>query len=443
MSQIALRLLQFIIGFIGIGIVVLIHEAGHFIAARLLGVRVETFGVGMGPRLFSIHGRETEYRFSLIPFGGYCRMDGSIDLVKALRDDVKSFDKGEYGSYFTTTPLVRLLIFISGPLMNFILSVLLFLIIALIPTWQAVDEARIVVISDYPSLFGSSITQDGIESGDIILSIDRQDVEWWQEAERIISEADMPELPMTVLRDGIQLGVTAHGVLMDGTYRYGIALWQEPVIGRVEGTGLFKTGDRIVSVNGKAVENTYDLYMESGKDMEIEILRNGSMTDVYLPATTSFPFAWQSELVPLENLGFFSSIASGFTKAVETVVDTFSSLVSFIHLDSEQVRNEITGPTRAAQTIGNITTLGFKSDATSGIRAFLYLLSMVSISLCVANLLPIPTFDGGQMVINIWQMITRKELSPRSYVVFQIAGIVCTVIILVGLYSLDFIHYFG
>ena len=68
---------------------------------------------------------------------------------------------------------------------------------------------------------------------------------------------------------------------------------------------------------------------------------------------------------------------------------------------------------------------------------------MVSISLCVANLLPIPTFDGGQMVINIWQMITGKELSPRSYVVFQIAGIVCTVIILVGLYSLDFIHYFG
>lgn len=443
MSVIALKLLQFIIGFIGIGLVVLAHEAGHFIAARLLGVRVETFGVGMGPRLFSIHGRETEYRFSLIPFGGYCRMDGSIDLIKALRDDVKSFDKGEYGSYFTTTPLVRLLIFIAGPMVNFLLSVLLFLVISLVPTLQAVDPARIVVVSDYPDLFSSDITQSSIRTGDTILSIDGQEVRWWQEAEELIASANVPELEMRVLRDGRQLDVTAEGVLMDGTYRYGIALWQDPVIGRVDGTTLFHPGDRIVAVNGYPVSNTYDVYMESGYDMDITLLRNGAVVSVFLPATTSFPFAWQSTLVPLESQGFLRSIAYGFSKAAQSVADTFTALGSFMNQDSEQVRNQITGPTRAAQTIGNITTLGFKSDAASGIRAFLYLLSMVSISLCVANLLPIPTFDGGQMVINIWQMITGKELSPRSYVVFQIAGIVCTVIILVGLYSLDFIHYFG
>ena len=93
MSALFIMLIQFLIGFIGIGLVVLVHETGHFLAARALGVRVEIFGIGMGPVLFSLHSKNTEFRFSLIPFGGYCQMDGSIDLVKALRDDMKTFTK--------------------------------------------------------------------------------------------------------------------------------------------------------------------------------------------------------------------------------------------------------------------------------------------------------------------------------------------------------------
>ena len=409
-------ILQFLIGFIGIGLVVLVHESGHFLAARALGVRVETFGIGMGPKILSHQGKNTEYCISLIPFGGYCRMDGSIDLVKALRDEQKSFAKGEYGSYFTTTPLVRLLIFLAGPLANF--------------------------LGDYSQVFGTTLGQAEVESGDLILSVDGRDVDSYEEVEDILASADRPSIPVRVLREGQILDLTLYGQQLDGHWRYGIALWQDAIVGRTEDSSPFQEGDRILSVNGSDVGNVYDIYLHTGEEMDFSVLRGDEVLTVSLPSTTSFPFAWAAELRPMERPSLVEAVVQGFSQTGETIAETFSSLVGIFGQDTEEVRNEITGPTRAAQTIGTITTLGFESDAASGIRAFLYLLSVVSVSLLVANLLPIPTFDGGQIFLNIYQIVCRKELGPRGYVVFQILGIVCTVIIVVALYSLDVIHYF-
>ena len=435
-------ILQFLIGFIGIGLVVLVHESGHFLAARALGVRVETFGIGMGPKIFSYQGKNTEYCISLIPFGGYCRMDGSIDLVKALRDEQKSFTKGEYGSYFTTTPLVRLLIFLAGPLANFLLSVILFLIVAMIPVLEAVHEPRVVVAGDYSQVFGTTLDQAEVESGDLILSVDGRAVDSYEEVEDILASADRPSIPVRVLREGQILDLTLYGQQLDGHWRYGIALWQDAIVGRTEDSSPFQEGDRILSVNGSDVGNVYDIYLHTGEEMDFSVLRGDEVLTVSLPSTTSFPFAWAAELRPMERPSLVEAVVQGFSQTGETIAETFSSLVGIFGQDTEEVRNEITGPTRAAQTIGTITTLGFESDAASGIRAFLYLLSVVSVSLLVANLLPIPTFDGGQIFLNIYQIVCRKELGPRGYVVFQILGIVCTVIIVVALYSLDVIHYF-
>ena len=442
MSGILLTILKYALGLIGIGFVILVHEIGHFIAAKAMGVQVETLGIGMGPALFTIHGKNTDYRFSLIPFGGYCQMEGSIDLIKALRDDEKTFSKAEYGSYFTTTPLTRIIIFIAGPLINFLLAVLLFFIVSMIPAWQAVHDPKIVIVSDYPSLFGSDITQSELRTGDYIISIDKKAVSTFEEAEGIISAADKAMLPMTVERDGEIIDVNAYGVMDNGTYRYGIALYQEPVIGRVEGTQLFQSGDVISSVvNGHPVTNAYDLYQVSDRDMNIKLIRDGKETDVFLPSSSSFPFAWQSRLIPLERDGFFKSIASSLMKAAEAIKDTVTSLLNLVNLNREEVRNEITGPARAALTIGTITTLGIQTDFLTGLRAFIYLLSLVSVSLFVANLIPIPTFDGGQILINIYQMITGNEMKPKSYVIFHIIGLVFTVVILAAMYSLDILHY--
>ena len=434
-------LIQLVIGFLGIGLIVLVHETGHFIAARLSGVRVETFGIGMGPRLFSIYTKNTEIRFSLIPFGGYCRMDGSIDLVQALRDESRSFTKGEYGSYFTTTPLVRFFIFLAGPLTSFLFSFLLFLAVSFIPVMQAVDPPRVAVVSDYPELFKSSITQEEIRTGDLILSVDGQPVSTWQEAEELIASAGKAALDLKILRDGQILDVTAEGLPSGDTFLFGLALYQEPVIGRVEDTKLFQTGDRIISVNGNRIENSYDFYLHCNEEMNVTVLRNGQNVSFTIPPSVAFPFAWESTLVPLESQGFFSSLLSGISRTLAGIRDTISSLAGLVRMNSEEVRNEITGPTRAAMSIGSITTLGLETDAFTSIRAFLYLLALVSVSLCVANLLPVPVFDGGQMIINLFQIVTKKEMSPHSYVIFHIAGLICTVLIFIALYALDIMHY--
>ena len=435
-------LIQFLIGFIGIGLVVLVHETGHFLAARALGVRVEIFGIGMGPVLFSLHSKNTEFRFSLIPFGGYCQMDGSIDLVKALRDDMKTFTKTESGSYFATTPLVRLIIFLAGPLINFILSVLLFFLVSIIPTWSAENPARITLVSDYEELFHSDIRQDELRSGDILLSVDGVEVRWYSEAEKIFSSSDKKNLPVTVSRDGQILSLTAYGTpSSDGSFRYGISLWQDPVIGRVEEGSPFMTHDRIISVNGNRIENSYDFYLHCNEEMNVTVLRDGENVSFTIPPSVAFPFAWESTLVPLESQGFFSSLLSGISRTLAGIRDTISSLAGLVRMNSEEVRNEITGPTRAAMSIGSITTLGLETDAFTSIRAFLYLLALVSVSLCVANLLPVPVFDGGQMIINLFQIVTKKEMSPHSYVIFHIAGLICTVLIFIALYALDIMHY--
>ena len=141
-------ILFLIIGLLGIGLVIFLHELGHFIVARLLKVDVEVLSYGMGPRIFSIYGRKTEYRLSAIPFGGYCRMSGSIDLMKALKDESKSMDKTERGSYFGTTPFVRFLIYLAGPLMNFMLAAALLSIAASIPVERLSDPAIVTPISE-------------------------------------------------------------------------------------------------------------------------------------------------------------------------------------------------------------------------------------------------------------------------------------------------------
>lgn len=444
LQEVLLKLGQFALGFVGIGLVLLFHEAGHFAAARLLGVRVETFGLGMGPKLFTIHGKNTDFVFSLVPFGGYCQMEGSIDLIKALRDDAKSFDKAEHGTYFTTTPLTRTLIFAAGPLANFLLSVLLFLAVSLIPADRAVNIPRIALVSDYPALFASDITQPELLSGDVLLEVDGVPVEWWEDASELIAASGKAELPLLISRGGVSMEVTAYGSEGPDGYLYGISLWQEPVVGRTVEGSPFLPGDRIISVNGDEVLNTYDLYVHAGSDMQITALRNGAEVEASLPATTSFPFAWESDLAPIERQGFLKSVGSSVAKTIDTIQTTFGTILSIFSrdMDPEAVRNEVTGPTRAAQTIGNITTLGFQEDTAAGVRAFLYLLSVVSISVCVANLIPIPTFDGGQIVINIWQMATGREMTPKAYVRFHIAGLVCTGLILVAMYALDFKHYF-
>lgn len=437
MLQIAIRLLQLIIGFLAIGIVIIIHEWGHFLMARLLNVEVETFSLGMGPKLFTIHGRRTDYCISLIPFGGYCQMKGSIDLTKALKDEARNFHTSESGSYFSTTPLVRFLIFLAGPLSNLLLSCLLFTLIALIPVETIANESKVALAADYPVIFGETVRQAELQSGDIILSLDGTAISCYEDAEDYLSAHNRAPVAAVVERDGEILDIT----LRPQNGRWGITVYLEPVVGRSDEGSQFLTGDRILSVDGKEIHNSLDFLSLADNGSEITVLREGEAMTFTYEGSTYFPFAFAENIEVKQEYSASEGILQGFRKTAEVFSTTIDSLIKVVTGRSADARQEITGPTRAAQSIGNITTLGFRTSFASGMRALLYLSAIVSISICLANLLPIPSFDGGQMVLNIYQLLTHRELTPRAYVYFQIAGMVASLIIIVLMYSLDIRHY--
>lgn len=442
MAALIIKLLQLVIGIIAIGIIVLIHEAGHFVASRLLKVDVEIFSVGMGPCLFSFHGRKTEYRISLIPFGGYCRMKGSIDLTKALRDEARHFDVTEHGSYFATTPFVRFLIFLAGPLTNLLLSCLLFIIIALIPVETISNDARIVLTSDYKDIYHTEAVQPELRSGDLILTADGNDITSYEQLEEYILEHRGSTIAVTLLRDGKRLSASLVPTFTDTGAQYGITLFQSPVIGRTVGTSQFLTGDIITEADGHAIVNTNDFYRYAHEGSAITLIRDGEVLSFTYTGGSTFPFAWENNIVLRSQGNILTAISDGFRRTASTVTSTVDSLIKVLSGRSEDARQEITGPTRAAQSIGNITMLGFETSWRSGLRALLYLSSIVSLSLFIANMLPIPSFDGGGMLISLVQIIIGHELTPRAYVYFQIAGLIASAVILVLMYSLDLKHYF-
>ena len=433
-----LKILYLILGLLGIGLIIFIHELGHFIAAKLLKVDVEVLSYGMGPRLFSFYGRKTEYRLSMIPFGGYCRMKGSLDLMKALSDDARSIEKTEAGSYFWTTPQARFLIYLAGPLMNFLLAVLLLAVLALIPVERLSNPAIVTPISAYPEVFPETVEQPSIEKGDKLVSIGDYRFLDWQDAEKLIQEYRGMEIPLTVERNGKLIDVLLIPSEKDGAYVYGITNLQEAVIGHSVSPD-FKEGDRIIEADGRPVEYTLDVYAVGKEDFPITIDRDGErlermITDGHLP------FSWHSEIRKSSEGAW--PLSYGIKRTVNLAGAALSALGAFITFHLEDALAVMTGPVKAAESIGGITALAFSVSGSSGMRALLLLLSIVSVSVAVGNMLPIPTFDGGQMLINIAEMIRGKALSPRSYVILQIAGMIAALLIMAAMYSLDIKAYF-
>lgn len=430
-------ILKFFLGFLLIGLVVFFHELSHFAAARLMKVDVDVISFGMGPRLFSFYGKKTEFRISAIPFGGYCRMKGSIDLSKALSDDKKKMDKKESGSYFASSPIKRMIIYASGPLGNFILAILLLALASSLPVERISNPCRVCVINDYPALFSYRVENPELVTGDLILKMDGKDV---LDYEDFTSRLDGKSHSLIVKRDGETLEIILNPEKNGDDYYYGLSLYQEAVIGRSE-VEMIKSGDRIVSANGKEIHNTLDLFSLS-YPLNLVLLNESGSTYTYHAEANPLPFSFKSDLRKSSDAVGISALNLGIRKASEYFVNTMKALGAIITLNIQDARLVITGPTKAAQSIGNISTLAFSEGVSSGVRAVLYLLSIVSISLCVANIVPFPTFDGGGILINFIEIFKKEGLRPRTYVFLQILGMIIAFSLMAALYFVDIHYYF-
>lgn len=431
-------LVSVLIGFLGISIMILVHELGHMMAARACGINVEVLSFGFGPALFRFHGKETQYVIRAIPFGGSCKMSGGDDIQNAISQNKKRIETYEDGSIWSVGPLKRIFAYAAGPLANILFAFLCYAILMTLPTSLATYPPKVVISSDYPSLFNvesTAASEAGMRTGDTILTIESQSVSNYTEIQKVLAEYKDKETVRIFTDRGAFILHPKNGV-------FGFVPYQEPVVGHVDSdtnekrAGL-KSGDVITQVNGKKVTNMMDLLEAAylSDYINMTVLRKGKTVELgFENPGTQLNFTLREQTVKVPGMNFFKALWKSGYACFSNFKQSIVALFNVIRGKSD-AGETLGGTLAASQSIGMLTTSGFAHGFNSGIRIVLFLLASVSISLAVANLLPIPALDGGLILVSFAELVTRRTFHPRVYVTLQVVG---TVMIIAAIIALSF-----
>ena len=346
--------MKWLYGILCLFFLIVFHEFGHFLAAKLFGVKVESFSIGFGPVLLHRTVRGTDYRLSLIPLGGYCGMKGEKDFQKAIEEKLPEVG-GDADSLYGIHPFKRALIGFAGPFFNFIFAVIACAFINGIGYTYYTYSNR-VLINDQVT---SSVARDaGIISGDKIIKINGKEITDFSDLIEEVSIRPDEDIIVVVDRDGKELTFTVHTELDKST-----------------GTGKI----------GVAADTSEVLEKESPR------------------------------------YGFFASIGHGFIDAIKSAGLTIKSIgILFKGVD---MNNAVSGPARVTEMLGSTVKEGFSEVLRIGFVSLMSLMSVISISLFIMNLLPVPILDGGLILIAFIEIIIRRRVNPRIQYYVQFIGL--------------------
>ncbi len=447
--------LQVFLGIVGLSLIVLIHEAGHYITARLVKIRVETFSIGFGRRLFGFRRGETDYRVSLVPLGGYCRFYGEDSFREAVDQKLDSIPARE-GDFYAAGPWKRIAVGVSGPLANVIFAFLIYAAILGIGYNENYWEPRIILFSE---VAGDGIKRPadigGLESGDRIISINGKSLSRYSQLSDYIALAPDKELTFLVDRDGRRRELTIVPRLdKDAGYAtIGVYVWLEPVIyelekgSAAEQAGLM-IGDRIEAVNGRKINHQSDFYaaIDSPETsvLEIKVRRNGSTRMVNLDTRrlevngfTGITFPYKTGRS--ENLNLFQAIGRGAVRTADTFGDILRGLrMLFMGIS---LQNAVTGPAGIVFHTGEVIQSSFSMGFGPGMLWTFRFLAFISVSLAFMNLLPIPVMDGGQILLFFVEIVQRHPVRPGSVYRYQFVGTIIVLLIFVAASAGDIMRF--
>jgi len=431
--------IKIVIGLIGLGVVVFIHELGHFLAARLVKIDVEAFSIGWGNPILKKKVGQVEYRIGMFPIGGYCKMKGSSDYgtsdYKEAYENMKNGTMPDKSTFLGASPQARILVSFAGPFFNLVFAVILLSMLWGIGFDINTVGNKIILASEITPGQLYPADEAGLKTGDRIVQIAGHEISYYHEVQENIALNPEKPLPVMVERDGekIALQVTPSLDKSSGAGKIGVYFWTDPVIDNIKDGGPAQrlgllAGDVIVSANGEEVRNSMDLVkvMEQKPDaLVIEYERGGvSRQAEFTPADmeAGLGFAWASINYRTPNLSIPAAVAKGVRESTKTLVVSVKSLrLLFKGIDLTQA---VSGPVRITYMMGDMAAQGFGQGLGVGLRSLVDFIALISIALCVMNLLPLPILDGGMIILFLVEFIRRKPAHPRAITIFQTCGMV-------------------
>ncbi|MDR1072207.1 MAG: site-2 protease family protein [Treponema sp.] len=429
--------LKILLGLAGLGVVVIVHELGHFIAARLVGIDVEAFSIGWGKPILKKRIGTVEYRLGMFPLGGYCKMRGENEFEEAYKNNQNAISPVR-GTFFGAKPWQRIMVAFAGPFFNLVFAALVFSVIWGVGFTTLTMGNRIVLASDVvDEEMAFPANAAGLESGDRIIAIDGASVETFGDIREKIAINPEKNLSLKVERDGSvqDISITPNLDKNTGAGTIGVYYWVDPVVSDVaqaspaEAAGL-KQGDRILKVNGKDIEYSVALIailQERPQTLAIDFERDGEtaqtgLQPVYTSEGADLGFSFQMLEYRMPRLSPVAAVSKGLSEAWKTLtVSVKSFALLFKGIDLTQA---VSGPVRITYMLGEVAAAGFSNSFADGIRNMADFLCLISIALCVMNLLPLPVLDGGLIALFVIEIFKRSPLNPKFISIFQTVGVV-------------------
>lgn len=352
-------LLAVIIGLIGITIMIMIHELGHYIAAKAFGINVISLSFGFGPAWLKWQSKSgTIFKFGIIPFGGTCKMAGKDDISAAITEGSKNVEMCEDGSIYSVSPVKRMITYLCGPLSNIIFAFIIYAVLLSINVLTVFTPSKVALVSDYPDFYPEmqcAAGEAGIMSGDTVYFINGIEIREYSDIETVLKKySDSDSILFTTDRGSF----TVH-----------------PYDGKV---GLIPYESQYRSEPGKP---------------------------------------------------FFESLKISARQCFREMVKFIKSILSML-MGKTKVSSTLSGTFGASAGIGLTAERAFSAGFNAGIRVALYIIATVSVSMGIANLLPITALDGGLILIAFVELVIGKTLHPKAYVALQVVGILIVLVVI-------------
>ena len=405
-----------------LGLLVLFHEFGHFLASKLLGIRVLKFSIGFGPKLVGFTKGGTEYLISAVPLGGYVKPEG--DNPEAMDDE-----HPDPNSFLFRPWWVKALVALAGPVMNIVLAFLLLVSVYLLG----------IKLPDYPSLVGgvkpdSPAAQKDIREGDWIVALADKPVATWRElfaswdslndrkagqvTVRIRRAQETREVLLTLPQDKDWLKDVEHGFATRiGEVNTGLPAYQAGI----------QPGDSIVAINGQRMEKWSEvseiIHSHPNQELALSLMRRDKPLEIRvrtfeedLPGLGRVGLIGVSPAASKTYVLRFSALEAiqmGAVNTVGFVAITYAYLYR-LALQPSKLRTALGGPIAIASASGQ--------QARKGFTDLLWLAAWLSVALAVFNLLPIPILDGALILFSLVEWLRRKRLSLKWQINFQRVG---------------------